>query len=208
MRIERCIVKVLAGVDEIVCDVYGHEIPILVHVHGGTADKVRLISRGVFAEIDDPEAEYDRLSRAYRSDRNGVPRVEAVYHGGPLVFGAVLKSASDAIDGLEQREQRRHAHDEGPDAPKIQPKQGDPGYLDKSELAAMLGHLRGEELTPAQIKSTRRDRMRGELILEIEDALVEQGLKVPALETDRDLAAAFATYKNHLEAEGAGSGTE
>ena len=202
MRIERAKVLLRSGLDVVSCDVFGHEIPLLANIHG-SADHLTLHSRGTFAEVDDPEAEYERLENAYGLNKNGVPQVELVYQGGGMVFGTGLaETASGAIDRLAKRDAAKHPHEPGPGEQNVQPKQGEDGYLDKKELGRMLEDLTSE---PVDVKRIRRDGLRARTILALEEAMEGRGIPVPSLVTDRDLGAAFATYQNFLAAANAPS---
>lgn len=207
---ERVQVLILAGLDTIHAEVYGHELPILVHVHGGNPDKLRFFKRGDFGEIEDPEFEYKRMLNAYRSDERGVPVVDQVYSGGPLAFHAAMDAGGHAIDGLEQRAKAR-----GEDGTKIlggkrQPKKGEDDYLDKKELATILLATSGQKVT---LKSVTRNTLRAHVVLALEEAMLGAKLPIPALETDPDIGHAFRAYEawraaNPGEGEGEGEGEE
>lgn len=197
-QFERVEVRILAGLDQIHASVFGHEIPILIHAHGGMPDKVRFLSRGEFAEIEDPEAEYDRLRRAYRRGEDGVPLVDQVYAGGAIAFHQYIAAGGTAIDGLERRQERHGPEAGAAPAGKVQPKRGDDGYLDKKELAAMLTAMTGDSVA---LKSITRTSLRAKVILALEEALLEASIPIPALETDPEIGRAFRSYEAYRAAQ-------
>lgn len=206
MRVERAKIHLVVGAfDTIFCNVFGHEIPILVQIHGGEQERVKFLSRGEFGEIESAEQEYDRLVDSYRTDENGKPHVEHTYPGGGMTFQAAIDAGPRIIDGVEKRTRRDQAVLRAADPTlRHQPGPNDDGYLNMKELAEALHSLTGEKkLTGAVLKRMRRAGLKARVVLALEERLLEAGLPVMQLDTDPELTRGLQAYAAHRAKEAA-----
>ena len=199
MECQKVHVRIVAGMDEVQAEVFGHELPILVQAWGGDPDKIRFVEHLPPEHVDDPAAEYERMRRLYRFAESGEPFVDLAYSGGALTFHEAMAHGHVSIEGIAARERRRTGRDAAGAGATVQPKPNEDGYLNKPELAAMLSTLRGETVNP---KSFRRTRLRADLMMELEEELIERGEPAPTLDTDPQLAEAYAKIEALRAAEG------
>lgn len=194
-------VLVLDGLDHVVTEVYGYELPILIHAHGGLTEKVRLLEDLGSHEAPPPSEEYERMRQRYGKAEAGGRVVDEVYAGGDLAFHQHMADGDVVVKGLVKRDEARLSADL-PEGVKVQPKAGDDDYLDKKELGVMLEGLTGE---PVNVKTVRRNSLRARVIIAVEEAMHEAKLPIPLLETDPDIGRAFEALGNH-KASGRGEG--
>ena len=204
MRCEIIKYEVWAGSDaQIPGECLGHELPILLQAWGGEPQNIIFKGRtGVFRDVPDPAAEYDRMRKRYRSTEDGTPWVDVAYPGvSALTFARCIEDGDTAIQSLEAMEAARVAP---PDAgASVQPKEGEKGSLTKAQLAAMVAELTGEPVNP---KTSKLAGLRARLMLALEEAFGEEGLPVPNLATDPELSAAYAALQNHRAGKEGGDG--
>lgn len=176
-------VGVQDNLDWITTSIFAHELPILVHTHGGAKEKVRFIANEVSKTVD-LEGEYARLKKFYRRAPGGGPfHVEEVFPGGfPGFLGAVRQGGCDEV--MLAMERRAGV-----------PEAGIVGYLETEDLKAMLeSQTLGVGISEERMAIVGHAQLRAMLVLAITDALDEHGEQMP-LELDREIREAFS----HLE---------